>query len=304
MSRNGPDRGADELMRLAEPVFAEHALLDEVAGDRRAGREPRGHRRVEERRRDRVHTHAADPLERERARELYDGPLRREIGARVRVGDEAADRGDVDYAAPPLLQHPPAEALTRQERALQVEGDDRVEPVLGELLGGGAEGGAGAVDEHVDAAEPGDHVGDGEVDCRRVGDVGGERGGRAARVPDRGAHLAGALRVDVHDRDRRARLREAAGDRCAEPARAASDDRDAALEAEEACDKSVGERCRRHAAVIAFTAATRSSTVGSTSRSSAVAYGIGVSFAVTRAGVARNASMPTASTIRATTSDA
>ena len=69
-------------------------------------------------------------------------------------------------------------------------------------------------------------------------------------------------------------------------------------------DEAVGERGRHHAAVIAFTAATRSSTVGSTSRSSAAAYGIGVSFAATRAGVARNASMPTASTMRATTSAA
>src|SRR5262249_30196830 len=50
-----------------------------------------------------------------------------------------------------------------------------------------------------------------------------------------------------------------------------------------------------------LTPVTTSSTCGSTSRSSAVAYGIGVSFAVTRTGAARNESQ-TSSTRRATTS--
>ena len=150
----------------------------------------------------------------------------------------------------PWLEHLPAEALTGQERALQVERHDGVEPILRELLGGAAEGGARAVDEHVDAAEPGDHIRDDAVDGRRVGDVRGERSGRAARVGDRGTHFGRALCVDVDDGDRCTRLREAGGDRGAEPARSADDDCDAVLEAEEACDKSVWERCRHHAAVI------------------------------------------------------
>ncbi len=123
-------------------------------------------------------------------------------------------------------------------------------------------------------------------------------------LDDRGADRRRTLDVDVDDADRRARLRETGRHRGAEPARPAGDDRDAVLEAEEARDEPVGQRARHHAATIVVTAATRSSTVGSTSRSSAAAYGIGVSFAVTRTGVARNEPTPTASTMRATTSAA
>src|SRR5262249_29422626 len=112
------------------------------------------------------------------------------------------------------------------------------------------------------------------------------------------------IAVDVEDGERRAGLREAGGDRSAEPATAAGNDRDAVLEAEKARDEALRKRGRHQPAVIVLTAATTSSTVGSTPRSSPVAYGMGVSFAATRAGVARNASMPTVSTMRATTSAA
>ena len=161
----------------------------------------------------------------------------------MRVGDEAADRRDVDDAALAVLQHVPAEALAGQERALQVERDDGVESVLGKLLGRGAERRAGAVDEHVDPTEPRDDVGDGAVDGRRVGDVRRERCRRPAGGRDRGACLGGAIGVHVDDGDRRARLRETGGDRSAEPTRPTGDHRDAVLEAEEARDEPGGKRC-------------------------------------------------------------
>ena len=71
----------------------------------------------------------------------------------MRVRDEGADRGHVDDAPGALREHLPAESLAGEVGALEVERDDPVELLFGELLGGRAVGHPRAVDEDVGAAE-------------------------------------------------------------------------------------------------------------------------------------------------------
>ena len=157
--------------------------MDEVARHRRLRRERRGQRRVEERRRDRVHPHAAaDPLERERAGQLDDAALRRQVGARVRVGDEAADRGDVDDAA-----RCPARASARpnawQVRNVPFRLSARIASnrSSGKSSAGQRKAVPALLTSTSTRAELGDDRGDGAVDGRRVGDVRSARSRRAAR---------------------------------------------------------------------------------------------------------------------------
>ena len=99
--------------------------------------------------------------------------------------------------------------------------------LVGHLERGAVEARAGVVDEHVDRPElvrdPLDH----RVDAAGVGHV--ERHGEHAELA-RG--LCRALVVAGGDRGARARLGQRAGEREAEPAVAARDDRDAAVEPE------------------------------------------------------------------------
>ena len=172
------DRGADELLGPSQAV-AQHAVDDEVAGDGGRLVHPLDQRRVHERRRDGVDAHVAiPPLQGQPAGELHDAALGLQVGDRVRVGDERADRGDVDDRPALLGEHDPAERLAGQEAALQVQRDQRVVAILGEVLGRRAEGRAGAVHQHVHLAVLG-HDGLGRpVDGRAGGDVADPRGGR------------------------------------------------------------------------------------------------------------------------------
>src|SRR3954471_18463642 len=114
------DRGGDELVRLDQGL-AQHAVLDEIRRRRRAARGEGVAQQlgVAETGGDGIDSHPSiDPLEREGARGLYDAALAREIGAGVRIGDESADRRDVDDAALALLEHLAADGLAHEVRAL------------------------------------------------------------------------------------------------------------------------------------------------------------------------------------------
>src|SRR5262249_30845286 len=90
------DGGADDLARQAQ-LLPERPRLQEVAGHGRLLRARPRERRVAEARTDAVHAPSAvDPFEREDTRQLEDPAFARDVRARVRVGDERADRGDVD----------------------------------------------------------------------------------------------------------------------------------------------------------------------------------------------------------------
>ncbi len=95
---------------------------------------------------------AVAPFERQRARDAQDAALGGEVGARPGVGDERADRREVDDAALALGEHLATERLAAEVGALEVEVEDEVELVLREILGRGAKGRAGAVDQDVDPA--------------------------------------------------------------------------------------------------------------------------------------------------------
>jgi hypothetical protein len=128
------DRGADELARQAE-AWPQHPGLDEVGGERGPLRRLARERRIHERRPDAVHPHApVTPLERHRPRDPQHAALGREVGARPGVGDERADRSKVDDAALALGEHLAPEGLAGEIGALQVEVEDEVELVLGEVL--------------------------------------------------------------------------------------------------------------------------------------------------------------------------
>ena len=160
-SRGTPPRRRSRA--AGRPGRAQHAGPDEVARDgRRLRRRPRVSGVSNSVGAIRVHAHAAvDPFEREGARQLHDAALGRQVGGRVRVGDEAADRGDVDDAA--ACPRPASARRTPggQVRALEVECETASKRSSGKSSAGRAEGDAGAVDEHVDAAERGHHVGGG-----------------------------------------------------------------------------------------------------------------------------------------------
>ena len=95
-----------------------------------------GQRRFHQRRADAVDPHAAvAPFERQRLGHLQHAALRGEIGAGPGIGGEGADRGDVDDAALALREHLAAEGLAAEIRALQIEIEDEVEPLLGKFLG-------------------------------------------------------------------------------------------------------------------------------------------------------------------------
>ncbi len=113
-------------------------------------------------------------------------------------------------------------------------------------------------------------------------DVAGRGDGFPARPLDLGDRFAQPLLVAIVQGHARARARERERSRASEARSGAGDRRDLAV-----------ERRGRHARSVEATAASRSSSEGSTSRSSEAAYGIGVSFAVTRSGVERSRSIGT-----------
>ena len=225
----------------------------------------------------------------------------------------------------PSREHVAPDRLAGQIRALDVEREDRVEPLLGEVLGGAAKCRARAVDQDVHRPELRDGALGHRLDRPAVGHVAVHRDRATALCVDRRRGRSGSVVVDVDDHDGRTRLRKALGDRRTDPAASARHAGDTAAEAEEPGDEpgrdleaivgacagwfwcahalsSIGNGAScSSAASAALTPATTSATWGSTSRSSTAANGIGVSFAVTRTGRERRRCQA-ASETRATTS--
>ena len=140
--------------------------------------------RLDERQRDRVHADAVGgELDREVLGEHVAAGLRGRVGARRRGLDrvDGPHRADVDDRAAAALAHRGGDGLRDPVRRPQ----DRVQRLLEVLLGlleerHGAED-AGAVDEHVDAAEALDRAARrASCACSRVGDL-RRRGSRCAR---------------------------------------------------------------------------------------------------------------------------
>ena len=104
--------------------------------------------------------------------------------------------------------------------------------VLGEFLGGTAEGRAGAVDQDVDVAVIARRPVGERKHLVALGDIERRDDGLAALFLDRRQRLLGALDVDVGDHDGDADLGIADGDRLAEAAAAAGDDGDPSLKVE------------------------------------------------------------------------
>jgi hypothetical protein len=104
---------------------------------------------------------------------------------------------------------------------------------LGEVGGGAAVGDAGAVDEHVDGAEPVLRLLRHALHARPLGDVHRHRQRAPSVLRDRIGHQLGLARVGIRHRDRGARLGQAAGHGRAQPARAAHHHRGLPVQPEE-----------------------------------------------------------------------
>jgi hypothetical protein len=133
----------------------------------------------------------------------------------------AVDRGDGDDAAELAVAHAGPERMRHVEDAVEVGADDLVPLLARHLVEHGVAGDAGIVDQHVDRAEIGLHLGD----AGRAGVVVGDRplvgldaglGGEFLRR----LVIAGIVRRDLvagilqRDRDRRADAARTAGDQC------------------------------------------------------------------------------------------
>ena len=165
-------------------------------------------------------------------------------GARARAAHDHG-RADLDDVAVALLQHPLAELVRHEQRALDVDVDDRVERLLGELVPVHllARDVADVVDEHVERAERRPDLVGHALDLVPRADVGLHEDAVAAGLADALERRLGArLRRAVVHGDLGALLRGAHGDLGAEAGAGAGDEHGLAREA--------GEDLRRSAFVI------------------------------------------------------
>ncbi len=195
---------------------------------------------VDRARHQRADAHAVGAeVERQRAGEGLDAALGRVVGRVAAVRLRGAAGREVDHHAGALRAHQLRGAHGGVVRAGQVDADDRVPPVvvgLQEVTLGGGQG--GVVDEDVELREPLDRGREQAVAVVARRDVAahGERG------VERRGHRLGGVAVDVGDDDARALGGVALGDRAADPAGAAGDDRD--LAAQTAIRHSCSPICR------------------------------------------------------------
>jgi len=122
------------------------------------------------------------------------------VGHPQGTGAQAGDRGDVDHAAAAVLQHHARAGLRAEKRAGQVDGDD-----AGPFLGAGVEyrlehGGAGVVDQGVDAAEARHYLGDACLHLVIERDVTGQRQ-HPLRIAEAACRLLQHRLVDIEQRD-------------------------------------------------------------------------------------------------------
>jgi hypothetical protein len=163
-----------------------------------------------------VHADAVrPPFGRERARERIDAGLR---GRRMRLPHRAEilqRRADVqDYAAARFQMR---ERRARDvERPLQIDIDNRAEPVRGEILGGADEIAGRAVHDDIQMAKRGGRLSDGALHRRGVAHICGKRQRANTNCADLGGGAVQMLALPAHDRDvasmPRQRQRDAAAD--------------------------------------------------------------------------------------------
>src|SRR6266851_6284006 len=169
----------------------------------------------------------------ERPRQIHHRALRGLVGdVGIDAAREAHDRGDVDDAAAIALEHVAGGGARAEEGAGGVDRHDALPIRQRQLDRRLADGDAGAVDEHIEAAVMLEDVGEDAVDFRRVGDVERMRLGLAGGSGDFRGTLGAGLGVAVEHRDAGADTGEGEGDGAADAAGAAGDERDLAVEAE------------------------------------------------------------------------
>ena len=239
--RGQEDRGADQFRRLTQTLHGD--VGRHLGVDLGLGQELPGHVGHDQGRGDGVDLDAVlGPLRRERAGELVHAALAGGVGGAAHAGGHpAAHRGHVDDAAVLLRDHDPADGLASQERAEDVDAQDPLELLGGHLLGVEPRVGAGHVDEDVDLAELLHGLLGHVLHRRGVGEVGGDRHGRAPEgldLLDRGRQMFG---VEVVDHHVRAALRQRDRDGATQPAAAARHDRDLACQIEHRSSFSLGE---------------------------------------------------------------
>src|SRR4051794_11859940 len=175
---------------------------------------------------------AAGELERERPGQALHTALADAVAEIVRLRDQLVDARDVDHDTRRLLRHESLDCLAgAEERPAQVDRDHPVEVRAGELLGRVRELDARVVDEDVEATEALRRLADHAHDIVFAGDVALHEDVAHALLPDSayaGVYLVlgtGRLvgRREVVDRDVRAVLREADGDRLSDSRGAARD---------------------------------------------------------------------------------
>ena len=142
------------------------------------------------------------------------------------------DGGDVDDAAFGALQdHLAGGGLGAEEGSGEVNGDDFLPEVEGEIDEGALEFDAGVVDEDVEFSESGNGLGDEVLDLGGVGDVGGDGDGAASEGLDLGECVVGAAGLaDVVDDYGGALTGECGGDGLADAGGGSGDDGDFSLE--------------------------------------------------------------------------
>ena len=131
------------------------------------------HRRRHEARRDRVDEDIIRAeLDRHRFRVGDDAALGGVVGAGVAARRETLDRGDVDDAPARLLHHLRRDQLAAHVDRFEIDRDG-APPVLKRIVQDrpGRRIDGGVVDQHVDPAELGDHVGDDLAIAVVVGDI-------------------------------------------------------------------------------------------------------------------------------------
>ena len=199
-ARGQEQGGAGELVRGSQSARRHERLeLFALAG---LGQVPRGQRRLDVTRRERVHGHSGRrPLPRHDAQQLVDAAL----GGRVRavrvVGEQARDAREREHPAVALLDHVPAGRLRETEQRRQVDAEDVVPLVLGEVEDRPAVVDADRVQHDVQAAELLDDLCDDALARAVLGQVGLDQHVRHARRLEGDADRVECRAVAVHDGD-------------------------------------------------------------------------------------------------------
>src|SRR5438477_606412 len=221
-------RSTDMVFRRAHAAegygFADQAfLLAErpplIFGEERIDLVP--HWRVDHPRRYAVYIDAVlDEREARRLGYADDGRFRCAIDGDQRLAAAAGLRCHIDDLAASLGgDHLAGDGLEGEQQSFHVDGKDAVVAFLGDFLDRGHLEYGGIVDENIDRASLAQHA----VDRGKARDIEPDREGIMA---DHGGGCPGRLAVNVGDTNARALGSEAAGDRLADPACPAGDNRE------------------------------------------------------------------------------